>query len=139
MRSSKLAAALALLAIAIAAMPGGEGAPTLCPHTIHISQATHTQLVTAGPDQRIFICGLIVVSAGPQSISLVEGTGTTCDTDTQGLIGSHSASMSLAPNAGFAGVASSPWLNTRVASDHLCLFQSGTANVSGTLTYEVAQ
>lgn len=121
-------------AVVVAQSPN---AAPICDSSINFSQTANAQLVTAAAGQKVYICGIVLVSATAQSVSLVEGTGTTCATGIAGLIGGSSASMALSANGGFSSVSGSPWISTKTAGDELCLLQSGTGNVSGTISYRV--
>lgn len=105
----------------------------ICGNVIAINQTASTDLHTF--TNKGHICSIVLVTATAQSVSLVEGTGTTCATGTAALIGGTSASMALATNGGFSAISGIPWLNTQTTADHLCLLQSGSANISGTITY----
>lgn len=106
---------------------------TVCPNVIPISQTASTDLHTS--TNKLHICSFLLVSATAQSVSLVEGTGTTCATGTAALIGGTSASASLAANGGWAMEADRAFLETQTTGDHLCLLQSGSGNVSGEISY----
>jgi hypothetical protein len=106
---------------------------TVCTSVIAVNQTASTDLKTS--TNKLHICSIMLVSAAAQSISLVEGTGSTCGTGTTALIGGTSASLSLAANGGFSAISDRAWLETQVTGDHLCLLQGGSGNVSGTITY----
>jgi hypothetical protein len=105
----------------------------VCPNVIPINQTASTDLKTS--TNKLQICAILIVSASAQSVSLVEGTGTTCGSGTAALIGGTSASLSLAANGGLAHTADRPFLETQTTADHLCLLQSGSGNVSGFISY----
>jgi hypothetical protein len=109
----------------------------VCTSFANVSQTAGTQVITGTASQFLYICAITLVSATAQSISIVEGTGTTCATAIQGIVGASSttASMALAANGGFSAIAASPWLKTKTAADNLCLLQSGSGNVSGVISY----
>lgn len=127
LRALLIAAVMAWAAPALALDAGN------CPIAIPISQATSTDLYTS--HNRIHVCAVALVNgATAQSVSLVEGTGSICATNKTALIGGTTASVALAVS-GFFGLASAtPWLNSAVTGDHLCLLQSGATNVSGVIT-----
>lgn len=105
-----------------------------CPTVLAISQTASTDLKTSSA--KLHICSIVLVSASAQSISLVEGTGSTCATGTAALVGATTAANgpALAANGGFTAVAGVPWLRTATTADHLCLLQSGSGNLSGVIT-----
>ena len=106
---------------------------TVCPSVLALSQTASTNLITS--TNRLHICSILIVSAAVQSLSLVEGVGTTCGTNTAALIGSTSASLSAQTSTGFAMTAERPFLETKTTGDALCLLQSGSGNLSGMITY----
>lgn len=108
--------------------------------TINISQAGTAVIVTGTPAQNIYVCGGLYNVADAESVSLIEGTGSTCSTGTPfALIGSTTAAngMALAANEGISlgtGAATTYYAN-HTAGDNLCILQSGTGRVAGGITY----
>ena len=82
-----------------------------------------------------------VVTATAQNLAVVAGTGTTCATTTVGVPGltggaTAATGWNLAANGGLTfGGGGSSIAQTTVNGTALCLFQSGTGQVSGGLTY----
>ena len=113
---------------------GGIG----CPSKVAINQTTSTQIVTGTSGQKLYICSIILVTAGDQSVSLVEGTGSVCATNIAAVMGGTSASISLVAQGGLSAAAPFAWLRTATAANNLCLLQSGSANVSGVISYRSA-
>ena len=135
----------------------GSGAPgtgttqMVCHSTlaIHVAAAApgFTQLIhltssNGGVDQsawRIFMCGIVLISAHAQGISLVEGVGTTCATGQRPVMGSIRVddSMVVAGSGGFSAVAPFPWISTQNPGNNLCIGQTSrsTGTISGTITY----
>lgn len=107
----------------------------LCTNTVAINQTTSTTVITGTSGQRIYICGIVLVSATAQNISVVEGTGTVCATGIAALIGGTTASVALAANGGFSAVSEHSWMATQVNTNNLCVLQSGAGNVSGIISY----
>ena len=114
----------------------GAQPPELCTQFVAVTQTASTQLITGVTGTRTWICGIVLVSATAQSISLVEGTGSVCATGIAGVIGGTTASLALAINGGFSAVAAGPWVRTATLADNVCLLQSGTGNVSGIVSYQ---
>ncbi len=108
---------------------------TVCTSIKPISQTGSTDLITS--TNKLHICAILIVSATAQSVSLVEGTVTTCGTGTAALMGATTAAngMALAANGGFTHTADRPFMVTQTTADHLCLLQSGAGNVSGFISY----
>ena len=126
---------LALAALFCLALVGSAGAQTMenCPQSIPISQTGSTDLYTS--HNIMHICSVVLVNGGTgQSVSLVEGTGSTCGTNTVALMGSTSGSMVFPISGILAATSSVPWLRSHVKGNHLCLLQSGSTNISGVIT-----
>lgn len=108
------------------------------PTRVAISQTADTTVITAASSVKNYICGgLIVVdnSAGATEIvNIIEGTGSGCvTTQTAAILGSTTEAngMKITGN-GFAISNIVPGSGTNV---NTCLMQSGTARISGYLTF----
>jgi hypothetical protein len=113
-------------------------APALqCPFVANISSTAAVQLVTNPGGKFIHVCSFSVIIAGAESISLVEGTGSTCATGTTGLYGGTSASAALAANGGLAMTSDRITIPMQKAGDNVCLLKSAANNASGILTYGI--
>jgi len=110
--------------------PGGQAA---CGKVIPINQTASTDIYTS--TNKVRICGINLISATQQGISLSEGTGSVCATGTAFLIGGAGGTMQVLANGGIAIGAGGPILETQTAADHLCLIQSASGNVSGFISY----
>ena len=115
-------------------------APTVgpvCPNRLAFNVTASTDLYTSL--SRVYICSFVPIIAGQEQVSLVEGTGSTCGTNTLAVIGATTADathgMPFAANGGFAGWSSTPVINTQVIGNHLCVLKSGSNLLSGVLTY----
>lgn len=103
------------------------------------NQTASTDLVTS--TNKLWICGIVIISSSQQEVSFVEGTTTTtpCDTSAVAVIGATTADsthgLALPANGGWTNTAAVPWINTTVTANHLCLLQSSTGLVSGVITY----
>ena len=135
----------------------GSGAPgtyttqMVCHSTlaVHVAAAApgYTQLIhltstNNNVDQtswRIYICGIVLVSAHAQAFSLLEGTGTTCATGKRPLMGSWRPddAFVMAASGGIASVAPFPWISTQNPGNNLCIVQTSrtTGSISGVITY----
>lgn len=107
-----------------------------------INQTGNTQLVAGTSAKKIYICSIHVVVAAATSVALVEGTGTVCGTGTAGVSGFGGATpatgWNFMANGGIAlgsGVAAVGAEGT--SADNLCLFNSGSGQVSGGISYVV--
>lgn len=111
-----------------------------CPYVVGISQTADTQVVTNPGGAHIHVCTFAIINAGAQTASLVEGTGSTCATGTSNLYGQYnsgSGTASFAANGGTNIVSSTVTLPMQKAGDNLCVVQSASNNVSGTITYGI--
>jgi hypothetical protein len=110
---------------------------------VPISTASGTlALVTGVSAKKIYVCSLVLVSSGAISVSLSEGSGTTCGTSAQaGVIGvatngTAANGLPLAANGGLTlGNGGGTVAATATNANYLCLFQSGTTQMAGNLTY----
>jgi hypothetical protein len=109
---------------------------------VSINQTANAQLVTGTASKKIYPCSIHIVTATAQNIALVEGTGTTCGTSTTGVVGfggsAAATGWNFAANGGLTyGDGRGALGQEGTAADNLCLFQSGTGQVSGGLSYVV--
>lgn len=112
---------------------------------ININQATNTKLVTGTSSKKIYICSFTIQPlAAATNIALVEGTGSVCGTMTVAVPGVTGGDGTAAKGANFAinggetfGNGASAFGAESVAADDLCLFQSGSGQTSGGLSYVV--
>jgi trimeric autotransporter adhesin len=110
---------------------------------VPISTAAGTLALVAGVSaKKIYVCSLSLISSGAIAVSLSEGSGTTCGTSAQaGVIGvatngTAANGLSLAANGGLTlGNGGGTVAATATAANYLCLFQSGTTQMAGNLTY----
>ena len=114
----------------------GAGQMT-CHSTAAFAMSASGIVIHASGSNRIYICGLLLVSTTAQSVAVVEGTAANCGTGTAGIIGSTVASggPALAANGGWATVAPFPWISSQTAGNNVCLLISGSGLVSGTISY----
>jgi hypothetical protein len=114
-------------------------APFQCTVDTPIASAAagQLQLVTAGnANMFIYICALSLGTGGTAGTgSIVEGTGTTCQTNTAAVIGGTTASPGLPigsspvqTGSGIGYVA-----KTKVAGDNICLYSATATNFAGVI------
>ena len=147
-----LAAAVAAAPVAAspAAEPQGQfsigqiGDPCLgqTKQFVSINQTANTQLVAGTSSRKIYICSIHVVVAAATSVALVEGTGTVCATGTAGVSGFGGATpatgWNFMANGGIALGSGAAAVGAEATSaDNLCLFNSGSGQVSGGISYVV--
>ena len=103
------------------------------------STSANLQFFTAGNSaQYIYICSLIVNNgnAAAQGVSIVEGTGSNCATNTVAVIGNSTAAggLTLATNSGQnIGGGIGPIAKTAVAGDNVCIF-TGAGPIGGAIS-----
>jgi hypothetical protein len=107
-----------------------------------ISQTANTQLVAGTASKKIYVCSIHVVAAAATNIAVVEGTGTVCGTSSAGVSGFGGATAAtgwnFAANGGIAlGNGDSSLGAEGTSGDNLCLFNSGSGQVSGGISYVV--
>lgn len=126
--------------VALQVDPNGQQLVTgRCTGVINIAQTATTDVHTFTGFGKI--CSIVLVSATAQNIGVDEGTGTTCESSGTALLGvsstaSATAQMAVAANGGFSAVSATPWLSLQTSADHLCIVQSSTGEVAGTVTYQ---
>ena len=110
---------------------------------VPISTASGTlALVTGVSAKKIYVCSLSLITSGTISVSLAEGSSNTCGTSNQaGVIGvatngTAANGLPLVANGGLTlGNGAGTVAVTATAANYLCLFQSGTTQMAGNLTY----
>jgi hypothetical protein len=109
---------------------------------VPVSITASTQVITAGgPNVYIYICAYQLGTGGTaETASVVEGTGTTCGTNTKAVIGGTTAAagmpigvspLQLGGGVGYIA-------KTAVAGDNVCILVSSTATVSGVFAWDSA-
>lgn len=107
-----------------------------------INQTANTQLVTGTASKKIYVCSIHLVVAAATNVALVEGTGSVCGTGTAGVSGFGGATAAtgwnFAANGGVAfGNGDSSLGAEGTSGDNLCVFNSGSGQVSGGVSYVV--
>jgi hypothetical protein len=107
-----------------------------------INQTGNAQLVAGTVSKRIYVCSIHVVAAAATNVAVVEGTGTVCGTGTAGVSGFGGATAATGWNfAGNGGIAmgngDSSLGAEGTSGDNLCIFNSGSGQVSGGISYVV--
>ena len=105
-----------------------------------INQTGNTEIVAGTASEKIYVCSIHVVAAVATDVAVVEGTGTVCGTSTAGVNGFGGATAAtgwnFAANGGIALGNGDSSLGAEVASgDNLCIFNSGSGQVSGGISY----
>ena len=108
-----------------------------------ISTASGTFALVAGVSaKKIYVCSLSLITTTAVSVSLAEGSSATCGTSAQAAVigvatnGTAANGMPLAANGGLTlGNGGGTVAQTATAANALCLFQSGTSQIAGNITY----
>ena len=107
-----------------------------------ISQTGNTQLASGTALKKIYVCSIHVVAAAAANVAVVEGTGSVCGTGTAGVSGFGGATAAtgwnFAANGGIAlGNGDSAVGAEASSGDNLCVFNSGSGQISGGISYVV--
>jgi len=107
-----------------------------------ISQTANTQIVAGTAAKKIYVCSMHVVAATAANVAVVEGTGSVCGTGAAGVSGFGGATAAtgwnLAANGGIAmGNGDSSLGAEGTSGDNLCVFNSGSGQISGGLSYVI--
>jgi hypothetical protein len=108
---------------------------------VAIDQTSGEQLFTGTASNRTYVCQINIVTATAQNIALVSGTGTVCATSLGPMAGGTTAATgwNFAANGGIAlGDGSATVAKSDTDADNICLLQSSSGQVSGSITYVVA-
>jgi hypothetical protein len=128
---------------ASATYAGGNGSGNLkgiinCDNWTPFSLTANTRIITGAASKQTYICSINLLVSAADNVALVEGTGTTCATGTAGMAGGATAATgwNLAANGGLAqGSGLGAIMRTATAADDVCLVVSGTAQVSGAVSW----
>jgi hypothetical protein len=110
---------------------------------VPISTASGTTAVVTGVSaKKIYVCSLSLIANAAVAVSLSEGSSSTCGTSAQAAVlgvatnGTAANGLSLAANGGLTlGNGGGTVAATATNANYLCLFQSGTVQIAGNLTY----
>jgi hypothetical protein len=128
---SGIGVAAPALAVALSPNPNYQ-----CPLTAPINTSANVTVITNPGGKRIYVCNAVVINGGTaQSVTISEGTGTTCGSGSVYWLGGSGGTAALAANGGFALIGIN-WA-MQVAGDNVCLVISGSTNASGTMTYGI--
>lgn len=126
------------------AQAASQFATILCDNFKPVSSSANLQLITAGnANMFVYICSYQFSNgnAAATPFSLVEGTGSTCATNTAAVVGTTTAAngVTLAASGGTVnyGGGSGVVAKTAVAGDNVCLFVS-QGPVSGVVGWTTA-
>ena len=125
------------------AAKGGDPCENATKTNSPFSSASGTfAIVTGVSAKKIYVCSITAVVPSAVAFSLAEGSSATCGTSAQAAVmgvatsGTASQGMSFAANGGLAlGNGSSTVASTATNANYLCIFQSGTAQIAGNVSY----
>ena len=108
-------------------------------YAVLITGTTTVKIVGEVSAQQIYICSVALIASAATVMSIADGTknSTECDTAAHAIFGQTTAThgMSLAANGGFtAGSGNGTVGRTATAAHDLCIFQSGSGDISGNIT-----
>jgi len=111
--------------------------PCSGPNVINVPISTTANLVIISGSQRPWrICNVLLISTGAETISIVEGTGSTCGTGTLAVMGSTTAANGMPPPANggwsYGNGAASVAAQAKPGND-LCLLKSGAGIIAGNM------
>jgi hypothetical protein len=109
-----------------------------CPLTAPVNQTANTTVITnPGGGKSIHVCGVVLISATQQGITIAEGTGTACATNPVYWDGGSGGTLQVAANGGYAAINQRIIYPMQAAGDNVCVIQSGAGNVSGHINYGI--
>jgi hypothetical protein len=119
---------------------GGGSAGPVFKVTVAFSTAAGTlRLVAPVAVEQVYICAIDVNTTVADSISLIAGTGATCDKGSPvAIVGSTTASAGMSFPANYTwsrGDGAASVYRTTTAGQGVCLLQSGRTALSGAITY----
>ena len=122
---------------------GGDPCTSATKTNAGFSSASGTfSIVTGVSGKKIYVCSIVGVSPTAVSYSLAEGSSSSCGTSNQAAVmgvatsGTAANGMAFAANGGLAlGNGTGTVASTATSGDYLCIFQSGTAQIAGNVTY----
>jgi hypothetical protein len=106
--------------------------------TAVINQTANAQVIALSTGNYTYICSIDLVTATAQNIALVEGTGSTCGTSTQGIAGGATAATGWNLVLGgfiIKGTGEAWVFKSNSKSTNICILQSSTGQVSGSIQY----
>ncbi len=122
---------------------GGDPCTSATKSNNGFSSASGTfSIVTGVSGKKIYVCSIVGVTPTAVSYSLAEGSSSTCGTSNQAAVmgvatsGTAASGMAFSANGGLAiGNGAGTVASTATNGDYLCIFQSGTAQIAGNVTY----
>lgn len=112
-----------------------------CTSYAPINQAADATVITGTASQYIYPCAIIIKAQAADTISIWEGTGTACGTGSAAIFGSTTESEGMGISGtgdGFVVVSAMPFMRTATTGNNLCIRQTGTARLSGMISYTKA-
>jgi hypothetical protein len=107
---------------------------------IDIVTATTVLLATGVASQHVYVCSLVLFTAGANNVTLIAGTGATCGTSSAGVFGGVTAAEGFNFPAGggiVLGGAGFEIGRTETVQDSLCIITSAATQLSGNIGFVI--
>lgn len=98
---------------------------------LNMTTATTTEIVALTASQSIYVCSILVSSAGTSTVTVQRGTGTNCGTGTAAMSAGHE----LTAQVGYARGSGLGTIMRGTASNALCITSSAAVNVHIDVSY----
>jgi len=121
------------------AKAASQFANIVCDGYTPVSAAADTQVITAGGSNNfVYICSYNLASGVADNWSIVEGTGSTCGTNTKALVGATTAAAGIQFTATTGGSVNygggtGAVTKTTVAGNNVCILRSTAGPLSGVI------
>lgn len=105
-----------------------------------INTTANAVLVSGVAGKKVYVCSLGLVVGAATNVAIVEGTGSTCGTNTAGINGGTTAATgwNFAANGGIAlGHGTGYVMHTVTAGDDLCILVSAANQTSGPMEFVI--
>lgn len=106
-----------------------------------INTTANAKLITGQGGLKVYVCSINIVEGAATNVAIVEGTGSTCGSNTAGMFGGATAATgwNFAANGGIAmGNGLGTLSFTATAADDVCIFVSAANQSSGSISYVLA-
>lgn len=108
-----------------------------CPFTAPVNQTASATVIANPGGKLIHVCGIVLIDATQQGVTVAEGTGTNCGTGTAYWDGGSGGTMQFSANGGYSVTNFRIIYPMQAVGDNVCVIQASTGNVSGHINYGV--
>jgi hypothetical protein len=101
-------------------------------------QSGNQQIITGAAGHQVRICSMLLITASATAISIIEGSGTLCNTNKSAIFGSAATinGLNLATNGGLTmGTGVGEIGRSQMTGNNVCIANSTSAVVSGGITW----